>query len=182
MATFDELYLQNDVDAILEKAKEKCEAKLRGKRFAGWDKDDVLQEVLIKVFRTIDRYKQDTSRYSTFVDHVMDNMIKDCYRKTLTEKNLNVVNAAEYVDAYLDEDDVQDFSVGCHVGVVDNGYQNSEFVTDLMQNMGLSEREKDIFSLRSAGYEFVEIASIIGVTKARISQIWKGIVQKHNAL
>ena len=61
-------------------------------------------------------------------------------------------------------------------------YENFEFLTDIMENMRLNDREKQIFRLRTSGYDFVEIAAIQGVSKARISQIWKGIRSKYETL
>ncbi|MDM5335703.1 hypothetical protein QUF84_00130 [Fictibacillus enclensis] len=45
--------------------------------------------------------------------------------------------------------------------------------------MNLNEREQEIFHLRTQGYEFVDIAEMMGVTKARILQVWKGIKAKY---
>ncbi|WMT39260.1 sigma-70 family RNA polymerase sigma factor [Paenibacillus sp. D2_2] len=178
---FDELFAIGDVDAFLSKAEEKCRQKLRGKTFAGMEKEDVTQEVLIKLYRSLDQYDVTKARMSTFVDHLIDNKIKDMYRKCMTEKNLNVVNAIQVISTDLDIDDETGNGVGIALGHEGYAYENFEFVTDIMENMELNDREKKIFKLRSTGYEFVEIADILGVSKARVSQLWKGIREKYEA-
>lgn len=68
------------------------------------------------------------------------------------------------------------------VGSIDYGYENTEFLLDIMYYLDLSDQEKEVFKLRSAGYLFSEIAKIMGLTKARISQIWKSIRDKYDSL
>lgn len=180
---FDELFAIGDMNAFLNKAQDKCRQKLKGKTFAGMEKEDVTQEVMIKLYKSLDQYSAEKAKMSTFVDHLIDNKIKDMYRKCMSEKNLNVVNAVQVVSTDLDvEDETADTSMGLTLGHEGYAFENFEFVTDIMENMKLNEREKEIFKLRSNGYEFVEIASILGVTKARISQLWKGIREKYEAL
>jgi len=178
---FDELFAIGDMDAFLEKAQLKCRQKLRGKTFAGMEQEDVTQEVMIKLYNSLDKYDADKARVSTFVDHLIDNKIKDMYRKCMTSKNLNVVNAVQILSSSSDvvETDGNNGTVLGHEGYA---YENFEFITDIMENMQLNEREKEIFKLRSSGYEFVEIADIFGLSKPRISQIWKGIRDKYEAL
>lgn len=173
---FNELYGIGDVDSFLSKTKEKCEQKLRGKKFAGMDKDDVIQEVLIKVHKSLDKYDSEKAKMSTYVDHVIENMIKDCYKKCGAEKNLMIINALEIEDSYSWEG--EESSSGVHVGVTDIGYLKVELSMDININLNLNAREQEIYDLRTRGYEFIEIAEIIGVSKARISQIWKGVKEK----
>lgn len=177
---FDELFAIGDVENFLAKAKEKTAKKLAGKTFAGMEKDDVVQEVLIKIHRSMGKFDSDVARASTFVDHVIDNMIKDMYRKCMTEKNLVVVNAAELVTTYNEEEEEYGSLTGSRqIGEIDVEFENVELITDIMENLGLNDREKEIFRLRSEGYEFVEIADHLGVSKARISQIWSSIRKKY---
>lgn len=177
---FDELYAVGQMDAFLEKARITCQTKLRGKRFAGMENEDVVQEVLLKVFRSMQKFDGEVAKASTFVDHIMDNMIKDCYRKTQTGKNLSIVNAYEIIDSYHNDEDEPDISFGTvQIGKVDVLYEKSEVVTDMMNHLKLSDQEKEVFRLRSSGYEFSEIAELLGKSKARVSQVWKSIRDKY---
>jgi RNA polymerase sporulation-specific sigma factor len=147
------------------------------------DTEDVVQETVFKVYRMLDRYNSETSRMSTYVDHVIENMIRDCLRKCGSGKNLMVVNADEIAVNYDAEDDNGSASVSRYqVGSNDYGYENAEVMMDVMDNMGLTDREKQIFQLYVEGYEFVEIAKMIGITKSRMSQIWSKIKSKYNQM
>ncbi|ATO48553.1 sigma-70 family RNA polymerase sigma factor [Brevibacillus laterosporus] len=179
---FDELFAIGDMDAFLSKAQDKCRKKLRGKTFAGMEKNDVTQEVMIKLYKSLDKYDADKAKMSTFVDHLINNKIKDMYRKCMSEKNLSVVNAVQILSTDLDTDDENVNGASFVLGHEGYGFENFEFVTDIMDNMKLNDREKEIFKLRSSGYEFVEIAEILGVSKPRVSQLWKGIREKYEAL
>ncbi|MGQ8874671.1 sigma-70 family RNA polymerase sigma factor [Paenibacillus sp. TSA_86.1] len=179
---FDQLFEIEDMDMFLNKAQEKCRHKLRGKTFAGMEKEDVTQEILIKLVNSLDKYDADKAKMSTFVDHLIDNKIKDMYRKCMSEKNLSVVNAAQIMTTDHGGEEGTGKVMAPVLGHTGFGYENFEFLTDIMENMSLNDREKQIFKLRTYGYEFVEIAAIQGVSKARISQIWKGIRSKYEAL
>ncbi|MGO4731670.1 sigma-70 family RNA polymerase sigma factor [Paenibacillus sp. 2KB_22] len=180
---FDDLFEIGDIDMFLNKAQEKCRHKLRGKTFAGIEKEDVTQEIMIKLVNSLDKYDSEKAKMSTFVDHLIENKIKDMYRKCMSEKNLSVVNAVQIMctdQSGGDESESSDIALALgHAGFA---YENFEFVTDIMENMRLNEREKQIFKLRTSGYEFVEIAGMLGVSKARISQLWKAIREKYEAL
>lgn len=176
---FDELFDMGDIDLLLEKTKEKCEQKLRGQRFAGMEKDDVVQEVLIRVHRSLDRYDSEKAKVSTYVEHVMDNMIKDCFRKAGSIKNLMVVNSADILHEYSADNNAN--TNGVQLGDVDAGFTLVDLEQDISIHLNLNSRERQIFRLRTQGYEFVEIAEMLGVTKSRISQIWKKILIKYNS-
>jgi RNA polymerase sporulation-specific sigma factor len=184
--TFDELFALEEMDAFLKKAQEKCRAKVAHQKFAGMETDDVVQEVLIKVYRSMQRYDGTLSKVSTYVDHVMDNMIRDCLRKAGSKTNLSVVNAFDLLESAVDTErnnaDGQEASWSYVAGCSELGYEQMELITDVMEHMHLNERERDVFRMRLSGYEFVEIAEKIGVSKARVSQIWKAIRGKYVSL
>ncbi|NGQ95335.1 RNA polymerase sigma factor [Brevibacillus sp. SYP-B805] len=179
-AGFDELYAMDEVEEILAKVKKKCEIKLKGKRFAGMEHEDVVQEVLFKTYKVLDKYDSSIAKINTFLNSVIDNMIKDCYKSTMSGKNLAVVNAIDI--AGLIKAEVKEEGVCYHVGVEDRGFENCEVLMDIMENMGLNDRERQVFKLRSAGYEYQEIAKMVGVSKSRVQQIWKSIVVKYETL
>lgn len=170
--SMDELLEVGEIDAILLKAKEKAEQKIRGKVFAGMDIDDVVQEVIIKVFKSLPRYDKEKAKLTTFVDHVIENMIRDMLRKAGKVSNLQVINAVQIME---------DTEETIQLGEIDQEYSYLELMMDIMNGIGLNEREKEIFQLRSNGYAFKEIAEAFGVSRPRMSQLWKGIVDKYNA-
>lgn len=179
--TMDELFAVGEMEQFLSTAKKKCEAKVYGKTFAGMEKEDVVQEMLVKVYRSMDKYDSSVAKVTTFVDHIMENVLRDCYKKCMSEKNLAVVNANELATHY-DTDEESSISSTTEVGEIDPGFENAEFITDFMEKLELSDREKEVFRLRSSGYEFQEIANLLGVSKARMSQIWSGIKKKYETM
>lgn len=175
--TYDEIYATGDMNTLFEKVMKHTKIKLGMTRFAGMEQEDVVQETTIKVFRSLDYYNQSKSKLNTFIDRVIENAIKDCYKKCSSRKNLLVVNSEEIIDNYeLSEE----HDCGTQIGVVDSGFENTEFLNDVLNNIGLSDREKQVFEFYLDGYDFVEIAKIIGVTKSRMSQIWSSIKKKYN--
>lgn len=182
--TYDALFAIGDMDTFFNKVTGDCRKKIGSMKFAGMDSDDVAQEAFIKVFNSLNHYNDDTSKLSTYIDHVLNNLIRDCLRKAGSQKNLNVVNATPIV-AYVEYEDGETGSSSAtelHLGEVDCGYENTEFLMDAMSNMGLSDREKEVLQLRMGGYEFAEIASTLGVKKSRVSQIWGSIKHKYGQL
>ena len=175
---FDELLALGDLDLFLTKTKELCEMKLRSKFFRGMEKEDVVQEVLIKVYQSLDRYDYTKGKASTYVENVVNNHITDCIRKSNTGYMKANTSTHEFVDE-LDDDMVGTTSDKIILSDQEDKYAYSNYMIDFMDNIGLDDREKQIFKLRCTGYDFVEIAGLLNLTKARISQLWKGIMKKY---
>ncbi|MGA4519294.1 sigma-70 family RNA polymerase sigma factor [Solibacillus silvestris] len=178
---FDQLFEAGEIDLFLSKAKEQCEKKLRGRTFAGMEQEDVVQEVLIKVYKSLSSYDSAKAKLSTYIDRVIENMIKDSYKKCGSYKNLANINAMEIEDSY--QDNGEEYGMGSSsnsisIGFNDMGYMRFEVFTDIKENDRLTKRERVILQLHYKGYEKVEIAEKLGVTKARISQIWKEMMEK----
>jgi RNA polymerase sporulation-specific sigma factor len=176
---YDELLAVGDMDKFLTKAKEMCEVKIHATDFVGMEKEDVVQEVLLSVYRAVDAYDSSRAKASTFFENVINNRIRDCLRKAKT--NMPLCLAVELVES---PEDISNDSGSTHksnavLKSVDGDYGCSEYEIDFMENIGLNDREKQIFKLRCAGYEFTEIATMLGLTKARISQLWKGVIKKY---
>lgn len=174
---FDELLDLGEVDLLISKVQDVCAIKLRNKVIPGMEHDDIVQEVSIKVYKAIDSFDKETAKASTYFDNVIANMIKDCYKRAMSQKNLSICNAYEYSEVVSDES--EELSKTVMVGDVDCGFENTEFMIDIRENMGLTEREKEIFTLRCNGYEFKEIAEKFGVSKPRMTQIWAKIKTKY---
>ncbi|WP_312113546.1 RNA polymerase sigma factor [Brevibacillus reuszeri] len=176
----DELYFAGKVDDFLQKAKENCEAKLLGMKFAGMTHDDVVQEVLLKVYRTMRDYDQEKARVTTFVDHVITNKIRDCLRKAGTQKNLTNSNAV-WVSTGEHSDD--ESGVGSYTASVeDYRYEEVEMMIDIMEYMQLSTRDKQILMMRSEGYYHEEIGQKFNISKERVCQIIKAILKQYGEL
>lgn len=178
--TMEEAFALNEVNAFLDSVQKVCQKKLRNKFFPGMEIDDVIQEILIKVYNSMHNYDENKAKLTTFIHNVIDNKIKDCYRKAQSNKNLSVVNAVNVRTVSVFDEEDNDFELS--IPSMESGYDDFEFLIDIMQYMDLTEREKEIFKLRCAGYTFKEISDFQGCSKAYISQVWKRIKNKYEAL
>lgn len=176
----DELFFAGKVDDFLQKAKENCEAKLTGMTFAGMTHDDVVQEVLLKVYRTMKDYDQEKARVTTFVDHVITNKIRDCLRKAGTQKNLTNSNAVLVSSG--DEDEEETMISRIAAPSEEYRYEEVEMMIDIMEYMKLSTRDKLILQMRSEGYYHEEIGQKFNISKERVCQIIKAIMKQYGEL
>lgn len=172
--TLDELYALGEMDVFFQKSKEKVEKRVHGMRLAGTDGEDVVQEALIKVYRYLPKYDSSKAKVSTYLDRIITSAIRDCLKKAGARSNLQVVNAIPLAIF----EGVDDTQVTYEAGAEDLGYENAELMMDIMDHLGLTEREKEIFRLRVSGYEFKEIAQVFNISRGRMSQIWSNITTK----
>lgn len=182
--SFDELFALGEVDEILRMSEEKVKIKTQGLRFAGMGTEDVVQDALIKVYTALSDYDSSKARVSTFLDHVIDNSIRDTLRKAGAIKNLVAVNAVPInsEDSTV-RAEVRGFSVrkengGFAFAGLEPGYEAFEIMEDIMNHMDLTDRQKEAVQLYTAGYSLAEIANVFHVSRSRMSQIWSQIVTK----
>ncbi|MGZ0051983.1 RNA polymerase sigma factor [Brevibacillus gelatini] len=175
----DELFFAGKVDDFLQKAKENCEAKLAGMTFAGMSRDDVVQEVLLKVYRTMKDYDHEKARVTTYVDHVITNKIRDCLRKAGAQKNLVNINA---VMASREEKEEEALLGSIAAPSEEARYEEVEMMIDLMEYMQLSVRDKEIIRMRREGYFHEEIGQRFNISKERVCQIIKSILKQYAEL
>lgn len=176
--TYEEM-LEQDIDAFMQKVKHVCAKKLRNIDLAGIEEDDVTQEVLMKVYMSLDNYDASKARLSTYVHRVIDNMIADCLRRCGAKKNLMVVNSLSIIERPYGEEEKGEF---VHLGITDEDIEYFELFTDIMENLQLNEIEKQVFRLRASGYEFAEIANYLKIKKHKVYSIWNHIKRKVETL
>jgi RNA polymerase sporulation-specific sigma factor len=179
MGVLDELLEIKETEEFLKTVQSFCRKKLSSVYYLNeYDKEDITQNVLIKVYKALDKYDKSVSKASTYFDVIVTNGIKSCLREINKENNKLNSSALALVEYY--EPDESDEPSHLKTEVTDDSsiFDTVDSVIDFMENSGLSEKEKKIFSLRYEGFEFQDIAQMLGYTKARISQLWKGIVEK----
>lgn len=176
--SYEEL-LDNDLDSFMDRVQKTCRYKLKDRDIAGMEKDDVIQEVLVKVYLSLEQYDAEKARLSTYINKIMDNMIADCLKKGGAKKNLMVVNALHIRET--DDDDTEKGFSALQI-TEDGGVEYLELMTDIMENLHLDDQEKTIFRLRAAGYEFNEIATTMGLKKSQVYSSWVKIKKKVETL
>jgi RNA polymerase sporulation-specific sigma factor len=176
MTKLDKHLAEKETEEFLKEAMEICKIKLKKIPYlSDTDKEDAAQVAIIKVDRAMGTFDSSKGKAITYFSRVIDNAIHAYTRYLINHSPL--INALEISDEF-DED-----SEGYRVSVCDDTttYSVSDTIIDFMLNSGLTEKEKKIFDMRYKGFDFVEIAKYFGCSKARISQIWKGIIIKYNA-
>jgi RNA polymerase sporulation-specific sigma factor len=179
--SFEESVALGELDSFLSSVKEHTMKKIAGKTFAGMETDDVLQECLVKVYTSIDKFDSSKSTAGTFFDNIIDNRISDLLRRAGMASNLAVVNATELVEPDSFEEQVLPSNFMTVISMDECGYNNFELKYDFLESIDLNDTEKRVFKLRCAGYDFVEIASIMQTSKSWISQIWKRVMKKYES-
>lgn len=123
----------NDVDNVLEKVREKTKIKMYNIKIAGMETDDVIQEALIKAYRYLDRYNKKT-KIDTYIDLIINSVIKDCFRKAAADKNLNVVNA---LNIDINDDYNEDDKNKTQIRDMNDDYKVKELMLDIYDNSHL---------------------------------------------
>lgn len=166
------------VENILEETKKICRNKIKLMEFPGMELDDIIQEAQIRIWQSLSRYDENRKPLQAYLHWIINNTIKDCLRKAHREKNNIVSYARELSHNYPSFDlDAGEFEYYCLVGDEDEGYLEVEL--KILFDSLLTEQEHKILNLRKCGYEFKEIASMMGLTKSRISQLWGSIKRKY---
>ena len=170
----------DDIDSLLRRTQQVCNYKLLTTNLSREEKEDIVQDVLLKVYLSLDKYDSKKAMITTWIDRVIDNMIKDGLRKIGSKKNLMLKNAVS-IDTSPDEDNATEkvySRAGHDIPSVDYRYEIAEMIIDFTCNLNLNELEVNVFKLRSSGFEFYEIADLLGYTKSRIYQVWGQIKKK----
>jgi RNA polymerase sigma factor (sigma-70 family) len=178
MPILDELFDLNDVDEFLKATHRICNTKLRKVNINEEDKKDVSQEILLRVYKAIKQYDKEKATATTFFNKVIDNGIMTYLRYMKNNSNILFNNILSIIDEY-DEEVEDEKAFGVQIAGDDTEYDVLDVIMDFTNHCGLSETEKKIFKLRYEGYEFQDIAKTLGVSKARVSQLWKIILQKY---
>jgi RNA polymerase sigma factor (sigma-70 family) len=153
-----------DKNYFFKAVKEKMARKVRHKKFAGIDNEDVVGDILLKIVKMIGHYDSSKSQIQTYVDRIAESVIKDVLKHIYTEKHQVRLNGTE-------------FSVSLSMQSED-GYGYRETMTDIKEFSGLTAFDKEILDLKVEGYIFDEIAEKLGCSKSKVAYTWKAIVKK----
>jgi len=172
---YKELEERNDMNMFLEKIRKYCTIKLHNTTFAGMDKEDVIQEILLKVYSVVNNYDLSKGSITTYLDKIIDNKVKDCLRHASSHTNLVNTNAQslDIVANYEDQKTSKSFNIDLRAD--DSAYSCREYVLDILDRVKLTNKESEVLKLHLTGYSFIEIAKHSGCSKSRISHIWKNI-------
>jgi len=176
MSNLDKYLIEQETEEFLKEAMLICKKKLSNVAFMNHaDKEDAVQIAMMKVAQALKTYDRSKGMASTYFNKVIENGINSYMRTAI--KHAPLTSAMEIVDEYTEDDGFGNNKVSVYDDTT--VFNASNIIIDFIVHIGLTEREKKIFELRRTGYDFVEIAYRIGCSKARVSQIWKGIINKY---
>lgn len=156
-------------EEFFESIKREAEFRVWNTRVAGMEKEDLIQEVLLQVFQSIDKYDSSRAAASTYFGSVINNKIRDLLRKAGTNQNLSNTNAVAVMEEYSEE-------LG---GVILHSEEPKYNTVDLRLSLKkLDSRESKIVLLKAKGYTFQEIASRTGCSKSRAQQVYASSLAK----
>ncbi len=140
----------------------------------GFDRDDLIQEATIGLFKAIRDFEGERGAFPAFVDLCVRRQVITCI-KAATRKKHAALNLALSLDAPVFEDSPEtliallpapDFKQS------ENSYEKIEFINALRSRC--SKLERGILSFYSSGYSFDEMARELGVhCKSIDNGVWR---------
>ncbi len=132
----------------------------------GAEKEDIIQEGMMGLFRAINDYKCDNDiSFKTFGSICIQRQVKSALRTNIRQKHL-ALNSSVSLQAVKGEEDTREFAnfvaSGANGGnpeeiVISN--ENSEMIYSMLSD-SLSRFEKDILALYNQGLSYKEISDI----------------------
>ncbi len=132
----------------------------------GAEKEDIIQEGMMGLFRAINDYKPDNDiSFKTFGSICIQRQVKSALRTNIRQKHL-ALNSSVSLQAVKGEEDTREFANfvagGSNGGnpeeiVISN--ENSEMIYSMLSD-SLSRFEKDILALYNQGLSYKEISEI----------------------
>lgn len=182
MGKFDSLS-QETLENLIKINKKVCDIKLKKFSFLSeMDKEDVIQESLIKSLHAVEKYDDSKSRLETFLSKVISNCIIN-YISSFNEGKNKVLNDSvrvefgklENCDNYNDVS--ENFVLDEKMYYSEKTYRMVE-LNEAISKIDLTEKEKKIFKYFLKGYTNKDISEILGVPKSYITKICKNIKEK----
>ena len=189
--TFNNMVAENELDELLEATRKLCNHKISVQNIklpTYIDREDVMQDAMLKVFRAYERFDPTKASANTYFTRIVENTIIDHIRHSQTQHTVNDISGVS--DAYgtgilriVDGNGVQVKKRGMEStalndtrvkDLIHGSSLEEQLLTELMLDLDemLTERELQIFSLRYEGYTHEEIAEKIGVSRPTVAKDW----------
>lgn len=175
MSKLDKLLAEKETEEFLKEAMKLCRKKLSKIPISEVDKEDAVQVTIMKVHKALDTYDSAKAMASTYFDRVMNNGINSYLRYLKTHEPFT--KSLGIADEYDEEAEGNVVALPSDA----SDYDVTDIMIDFLCYSNLTEKEKQVFQMRCEGREFKEIADALGCSKARISQIWKSLINKYHA-
>lgn len=172
--TLDEMLVMGDIENFLGAIRKIASIKVRNKSFAGCEPEDVVQEVLMKVYTSIEAYDPNKTKATTFFNVVIDNKLKDIFKSLSSNANLMVANHVPLTVGDDDDDHAQlEFALED-----ETEYACTDLMYDMLTNYNLTELEQKILKLKVVEFTNTEIAEMLGMSKQALNYHNKNLLKK----
>lgn len=191
----NEIMKDEALDELLEASRKLCRYKMYARNVklpVYVDKQDVEQDVMLKVFKAYKRFDPTKASADTYFNRVIDNAIVDHVRNSWnqitgqgfssTADKVNIQTYEQLANTYADEH-IEGFNKRSSERIeqqtasisskTETDFLFSELLSDLEDT--LTAREKQIFVLRYEGYTHEEIAEKLNVSRPTVAKDWRRI-------
>lgn len=168
------------IDYLMEKYKDMVKRKARTIFLLGGEKDDLIQEGMIGLFKAIQDYDpEEETSFATFAGLCVSRQMYTAIKAAGRKKHLPLNN---YVSFYTTEDGVplaETIEAGAGSNP-ENLMLDEEFVADMEEALKqkLSKLEKNVFSLHMLGMDYLQIAEVMEKSPKAIDNALQRIRQK----
>ncbi len=148
--------------------------KISHLEFLGVEKEDVMQEGMIKLLKAFKHYDSSKSSPETFISRVIDNKIKDVFKAASTQKNW-----ANYTAVHIEsvQEDYEEENLEFQLPDEEKGFEDVIFLESL-NKIKWTKKEREVINYLLKGYQKKEIAQKMKLTSASISQTCTKIKNK----
>jgi RNA polymerase sporulation-specific sigma factor len=168
-------------EEILTAALDTWKFKTRNINFNGFEKEDLEQELLIKVFLKVrENYDESKAQLSTYISRIIDNHIKDLFKACSRYKNVARYTSISFDSIYFEDDEDSNLTLkngDIYLASKEDGYLTIE-LKNYLDSIYLTDSEKKVVKYLLEGYSKNDIAKILNVSKSRISCIIKNLKNK----
>ena len=153
------------MDYLLEKYKKLVKVKAKSMYLLGGDRDDLIQEGMIGLYKAIREYDNERdANFSTFASLVITRQLYAVIRTSTRKKHSPLNDAISLSDGDEISADQMPISLINDAFNPESLYidkENEEFIEDTIENV-LSPFEREVLDLHLTGMKYTEIARVLG--------------------
>ena len=153
------------MDYLLEKYKKLVKVKAKSMYLLGGDRDDLIQEGMIGLYKAIREYDNERdANFSTFASLVITRQLYAVIRTSTRKKHSPLNDAISLSDGDEISADQMPIALINDAFNPESLYidkENEEFIEDTIENV-LSPFEREVLDLHLTGMKYTEIARVLG--------------------
>lgn len=121
------------------------------------DIDDIITEILTKIFISLNSYDSNKSLFKTWVFNIATNYLYDKYRYEKNKKTISIENNI-----------FTEYNTTCIASDIVNEFENNSFINYISEN--LSDEDFNMINMKyNLGYNYAEIGKIYNYSSSTVS-------------